>query len=105
MSFTECRQRRARELALESQKRQYVYDWVYSVVEGDGESFDYGLDFVECGICKFFHAQGADEFVRYMCRLDFIMSEWMGMGLVRTTTIAKGGEKCFSGWKTVPPIS
>jgi hypothetical protein len=99
LSFTEHRQRRARELALESQERRYAGDWVYSVVQGDGESFDYGLDFVECGICKFFHAQRADEFARYMCRLDFIMSERMGMGLVRTTTIAEGGEKCDFRYK------
>lgn len=94
LSFTERRRRKEHRLALESQKRRYAGDWVYSIIEGDGESFDYGLDFVECGICKFFHVQGADEFVRYMCRLDFIMSERMGMGLVRTTTIAEGGEKC-----------
>ena len=94
LSFTERHRRKEHRLALESQKRQYAGDWVYSVIEGDGKSFDYGLDFVECGICKFFHVQGADEFVRYMCRLDFIMSERMGMGLVRTTTIAEGGEKC-----------
>ena len=94
LSFTKHSQRRSQKLALESQKRQYAGDWVYSVVAGDGESFDYGLDFVECGICKFFHAQEADEFARYMCRLDYIMSERMGMGLVRTATIAEGGEKC-----------
>jgi hypothetical protein len=99
LSFTEHRQRRSQELALESQKRQYADDWVYSVVAGDGESFDYGLDFVECGICKFFHAREADEFARYMCRLDFIMSERMGMGLVRTVTIAEGGEKCDFRYK------
>ena len=99
LSFTERRQRKARELALESQKRRYAGDWVYAVVEGDGEDFDYGLDFVECGICKFFHAQEADEFARHMCRLDFIMSERMGMGLARTQTIAEGGDKCDFRYK------
>jgi hypothetical protein len=99
LSFSEYGQRRAHELALESQKQRYVNDWVYSVVEGDERSFDYGLDFVECGICKFFHTQGADEFVRHMCRLDFIVSERMGTGLVRTTTIAEEGEKCDFRYK------
>jgi hypothetical protein len=94
LSFTEHHRRKEHRLALESQKRRYAGDWVYSVVEGDGKSFDYGLDFVECAICKFFHVQEADEFAPYMCRLDFIMSERMGLGLVRTTTIAEGGEKC-----------
>jgi len=45
-------------------------------------------------VVKFFHCQGADELVPYMCRLDYAMSKAMGMGLVRTTTLAEGGEKC-----------
>ena len=102
LSFTERRRRRGCELSLESQKRLYLADWVYSVVEGDEENFDYGLDFVECGICKFFCSQEADEFARYMCRLDFIMSERTGMGLIRTTTIAEGGEKCDFRYKREP---
>jgi hypothetical protein len=99
LSFTKWYQRRAGQLALESQNRRYADGWVYSVVKGDGRNFDYGLDIVECGICKFYHAQGADEFARHMCRLDFIMSDRMGMGLVRTTTIAEGGEKCDFRYK------
>ncbi len=100
-SFNASSQRKARELALESQQRRYPDDWVYSVVEGDGESFDYGLDYTECGICKFFQAQGAGEFVPYLCCLDFIVSERMGTGLVRTTTLAQGGEKCDFRFKRV----
>jgi hypothetical protein len=99
LGFTERRQRGIRELALESQKRRYAGDWVYSVVKGNGKSFDYGLDFAECGICKFFRAQEAEEFARHMCQLDFIMSERMRMGLMRTTTIAKGGDKCDFRYK------
>lgn len=92
--FTRYTLRRARKRALGSQKRRYTGDWVFTVVEGDGEEFDWGVDYVECGICKFFHAQGADEFVPYMCQLDFLASDWFGWGLVRTMTIAQGAEKC-----------
>ena len=92
-------QRRLHKLALESQKRRYAGDWVYSAVAGDGENFDYGLDFVECGICKFFQAQEAGEFARHMCQLDYIVSERMGTGLERTATIGEGGEKCDFRYK------
>jgi len=94
LSFTKHSLRKARVMALESQKRRHAGDWVYSFVEGDGEEFDYGLDFEECGMCKFFQAQGAAEFAPYMCRLDFIASDRLGWGLVRTGTIAEGAEKC-----------
>jgi len=99
LSFTRHSLWKARVMALESQKRRYAGDWVYSFVEGDGEEFDYGLDFEECGIGKFFQAQGAEEFAPSMCRLDFIASDWLGWGLVRTGTIAEGAEKCDFRYK------
>jgi len=99
LSFTRHSLRKARVMALESQQRRYAGDWVYSFVEGDGEEFDYGLDFEECGICKFFQAQGAEEFALSMCRLDFIASDRLGWGLVRTGTIAEGAEKCDFRYK------
>jgi hypothetical protein len=86
--------RRAHRNALESQKRQYPGDWVCTVVGGDGEAYDWGIDQVECGICKFFADRDAEEFVPYMCALDFIASDYFGWGLVRTTTLAEGGERC-----------
>ena len=78
----------------ESQRRLYPEDWVWSFVQGDGKEFDFGYDMAECAICKFFHAQGADELTPYLCRTDFAVSKALGTGLIRTTTIAEGGEKC-----------
>jgi hypothetical protein len=80
--------------AEESQRRRYAADWVYTVVEGDGTTFDYGVDYTECGICKFLHEQGADELIPFLCALDFPMSDAFGTGLVRTMTVAEGNEKC-----------
>ena len=94
LHFTRRAVRQAKKTALESQQRRYAGDWVFAVVEGDGNPFDWGQDFVECGVCKFFHAQDADEFVPYMCRLDFVFSDAFGWGLARTTTLAEGSEKC-----------
>jgi hypothetical protein len=68
-------------------------------VEGDGASFDYGFDYLECGICKFFHTQKADEFAQYMCRLDYPYAEAMGSELIRTSTIAENGLKCDFRYK------
>ena len=92
--FTRFHTNKLKKQALASQERLYPDDWVWSFVQGDGEKFDWGPDNTECAVVKFFHAQGADELVPYMCRLDFAMSKAMGMGLVRTTTLAEGGTKC-----------
>ncbi len=94
LTFTRWYRRRQQKSARRSQNRKYPGDWVYEFVEGDGESFDFGVDFVECGIVKFFHAQGADELTPYLCHFDYVMSGAMGVGLQRTMTLAWGCEKC-----------
>lgn len=85
---------KVREAALESQKRRYPGDWVLHFVEGDGDEFDWGMDYTECGIVKFLHAQGADDLAPYLCLADFPMSDAFGLGLERTTTLAEGAERC-----------
>ena len=87
-----------------SQQRRYPGDWVFEMVEGDGKTFDWGLDYTECGICKFYQAQGVSEFTPYLCLLDFPMSEAMGSGLVRTETLANGDARCNFRNKLGGPI-
>ncbi|MBN2002462.1 MAG: L-2-amino-thiazoline-4-carboxylic acid hydrolase [Anaerolineae bacterium] len=82
-----------------SQQQQYPEDWVFTFVDGEGQDFDWGVDYTECGICKFFHAQGADEFTPYLCRLDYPMSRVFNMGLQRTETLAGGGTRCDFRYK------
>jgi len=91
--------KRRRERAHRSQERRYAWDWVYEFVEGDGEAFDYGYDFLECATDKFYRAQGAQEFPPFYCFLDFPTCELDGLGLSRTVTLAEGGEKCDHRFK------
>lgn len=79
--------------AKESKKRTYENDWVVEVLPG-GAVFDLGYDYLECGICKLCRDEGCPELARYLCRMDFVLAELMGMELMRTTTIAEGGERC-----------
>ena len=72
---------------------------IYIEEKGHGIFLDFGMDFTECAICKFFHAQGADEFTPFLCSLDFPMSKALGTGLVRTMTLAEGAEKCDFRYK------
>jgi hypothetical protein len=88
--------------AAASQRHQYSGDWVYNFVEGDGKTFLFGVDYTECGIVKYLEEQGASELAPYLCWLDYPMSAAMRIGLIRTVTLAQGGEKCnfrFCRWQ------
>ena len=80
--------------ALETQKRAYPGNWVQKFILGDGETFDFGIDYTECGIVKFMEAQNASELTPYLCQTDFAALEAMGLRLERTETIASGCKRC-----------
>jgi hypothetical protein len=80
--------------ARKSQRHLYPNDFVYHYIEGNGNDFDFGVDYTECAIQKFYHAQDADEFTPYLCRVDYPISEALGLGLVRTGTLAEGSPRC-----------
>jgi hypothetical protein len=87
-------QRRSRQKAAVSQERRYPGDWVREHVEGDGDTFDWGMDYTECGIVKFLHGHGADELAPYLCLTDYALYGALGIELERTMTLAEGCEKC-----------
>ena len=80
--------------AIESQQRKYPEGNVINFIEGDGVTFDYGVDYLECASCKFLAKQGAPEIAPYLCPVDILFSEALGWGLTRTTTLAGGADRC-----------
>ena len=85
---------RLQKRAASSQKRKYAGGYVLTFVKGDGQDFDYGIDYSECATCKFLNEQGAAELSPYLCAVDQVASEMLGWGLRRTMTLAEGGKKC-----------
>jgi hypothetical protein len=94
MNFSSRYLERVRKGATESQQRKYPEGYVIGFVEGDGETFDYGVDYIECASCKFLAKHGAPELAPYLCPVDILFSDALGWGLTRTTTLAEGAEKC-----------
>ena len=86
-------------LALRSQERQYPDDWIAEFVEGDGQDFDFGIDYTQCAICRFYEREGAFEYAKYLCIIDFLTASIANSGLERTTTIAEGYGRCDFRWK------
>ena len=77
-----------------SKNYEHLPGWVFSYVEGDGEEFDYGMDFHQCGVLLYFKSQGAEELAPYICLADWIESKLAGTGLMRTKTLAMGDGVC-----------
>lgn len=54
----------------------------------------YGIDILECGICKLFKKHQMERFAPILCEVDQITSGMAGLDLIRTGTIANGAQKC-----------
>ena len=94
MNFSRYYLNRLRQRARESHLRKYSEDYVYNFIEGDGKTFDYGVDYLECASCKFLARQNASELAQYLCPIDILYSDALRWGLSRTMTLAEGAEKC-----------
>ncbi|GJM35640.1 MAG: hypothetical protein DHS20C18_46410 [Saprospiraceae bacterium] len=60
----------------------------------DTYGFGYGIDILECGVCKLFYKHNAGKFTPILCKVDKITSSLAGLELVRKGTIANGADKC-----------
>ncbi len=85
---------RLRAEALHSRERRYAEDWIWDFVEGDGTTFEYGYDFFHCPTLSLYRARGAEAFLPYYCRLDFITYRVPGWTFQRTMTLGEGGDRC-----------
>ena len=94
LQFSKFMLRKMQQAARRSQERKYAGDWVYEVVVGDGQPFNFGIDYAECAIVKFMNAQDANELTPYLCNTDYVVSKMTATGLRRTMTLAWGCEKC-----------
>ncbi len=86
--------RRLRKKAAVSQQRQYPGDFVIELVPANDAKTLQGINYLECGIVKFFTEQDAAELTPHMCRIDFLLFPAMGIQLKRTGTIAQGCTHC-----------
>jgi len=81
-------------VAEESQKRIFPYDAVIDFIEGDGVSFEYGLNYSECGVSKIYEELGAEKYLPLQCMIVMRYSSIFGYGLFRTQTLPIGAPTC-----------
>ena len=99
--FTDFYFKELKDQAALSQERRYGGDWVIEYVPEAENTYDYGYNITECAIVKYYDQQDAAELVSYLCRLDYLYSDYMDEGLVRTSTLAEGGKYCDFRYKRV----
>lgn len=61
---------------------------------GDGEGFDYGVDYLRCANRDFVLANDGAAFAPFVCLSDLTLSRLFGWGLTRTETLADGCVRC-----------
>jgi len=61
---------------------------------GEGDQYDFGVNYLQCGHQTFLKRHGGEEFAPYVCMSDIALSETFGWGLLRTQTLADGCTHC-----------
>jgi hypothetical protein len=92
--FSEEYIKQLKENAKKSKRGKYPDNWVWDFVEGDGKNFNYGVNYFECGVYKFYKSLGAEHFMPLVCIADFAQARTYGYGLKRTQTIGNGASFC-----------
>ena len=91
--FSEKNMESRRKWSAQTHEKKYENDWVVDVLEKT-DDYTFGLDYLECGVCKLCRDEGCPELAKYMCSLDFMLAELIGARLTRTMTLAEGAPKC-----------
>ncbi len=76
-----------------TQLHTYPGNWVAEFIKGNGDDFDFGYNYTECALCKFYYSRGTPELAPFVCLNDFIRSKRLNTGLHRTKTL-DGGQVC-----------
>lgn len=81
--------------------------FVANILTDKQETFGlgYGIDIVECGICKLFKKHNYQQYAAILCEVDELTSSLAGLQLVRTSTIALGASKCDFRYKKLVPAN
>lgn len=69
-------------------------DFEIEYLIGEGDDFDFGVNYLQCGNYEFVKRHGGEEFAPYICMSDIALGQAMGWGLSRTQTLADGCPHC-----------
>jgi hypothetical protein len=75
--------------------------FIANIITDKKETFElgYGVDILECGICKLFKKHNYQKYSSILCEVDAVTADLAGLKLIRSGTIALGAKKCDFRWK------
>jgi hypothetical protein len=82
----------AKKLSTKGHPDGFVLEVIFDKKETYG--LGYGIDILECGICKLFNKHGFKKYAPILCEVDEVTSNLAGLKLIRSGTIANGASKC-----------
>ncbi len=94
--------RRMKRLA-EASRRRPVGGNVFDYVDGDGETFDFGITYHRCATHQLMLEHGGAELAPFLCLGDIPCSDALGWGIQRTSTLAQGCASCDFRFKNGGP--
>ena len=70
--------------------------FIAKVITDNEETYGlgYGVDILECGICKLYSKHNYGKYAPILCEVDKLTSDLAGLELIRSSTIALGASKC-----------
>ena len=82
-------------------KNSNVNGFIANIITDKKETFGlgYGVDIMECGICKLFNKHNYQKYASILCEVDAVTAELAGLRMIRTGTIAMGAKKCDFRWE------
>ena len=83
-----------KKLCENTQKKEFLGDWVMEFVEGDGTNFEWGWDIYECGVQKAYKLFKGEKYLPFICLGDHYEAEVLGFGFSRTQTLGFGASLC-----------
>ncbi|MEJ1240484.1 L-2-amino-thiazoline-4-carboxylic acid hydrolase [Chryseolinea sp. T2] len=83
-------------LAVRLGKNDNREGFIATIITAKKETYGlgYGVDIIECGVCKLFNKHAFGKYTSILCEVDKLTSEFAGLELIRTSTIANGAAKC-----------
>lgn len=88
-------------LKKETEKPGHPDGFVARILTDKESTYDlgYGIDILQCGICKQFQKQNYAQFTSILCEVDYMTTNLAGLEMIRYGTIAQGADICDFRYK------
>jgi hypothetical protein len=85
------------------EKKGHTEGFLAEIITDKKETYGlgYGINILECGICKLFKKHNYEKYASILCEVDEITSGMAGLKLIRSGTIARGSQICDFRYKKI----